>query len=58
MMLNGQIIDERLIRQTASLAAEEVDPPDDIHADATYRRGLAATLVKRALRAATGKASA
>ena len=50
--------DERLIRRAAATAAEEVDPPDDLHADAAYRRGLVATLVERALRAAAGKGGA
>ena len=48
-LLNGRVLDERLIRRAAATAAEEVDPPDDLHADAAYRRGLVATLVERAL---------
>jgi aerobic carbon-monoxide dehydrogenase medium subunit len=51
-LLNGRIIDDGLIRQAAATAAEEVDPPDDLHGDAAYRRGLVATLVERGLRAA------
>ena len=39
-LLNGHAIDDGLIRQAAATAAEEVDPPDDLHADAVYRRGL------------------
>src|SRR6202022_561840 len=31
---------------------DEVDPPDDLHGDAAYRRGLVATLIARGLRAA------
>jgi CO/xanthine dehydrogenase FAD-binding subunit len=42
----------------AAMAAEEVDPPDDLHADAAYRRGLVATLVERSLRAAAQQGSA
>jgi carbon-monoxide dehydrogenase medium subunit len=57
-VLNGNAIDDGLIRSTAAMAAAEVDPPDDIHADATYRRGLVATLVERALRAAAQQRSA
>ena len=51
-VLNRRTIDEGLIQQAAATAAEEVDPPDDLHADAAYRRGLMATLIERGLRAA------
>ena len=51
-VLNGHAIDDGLIRQAAATAAEEVDPPDDLHGDAAYRRGLVATLIARGLRAA------
>ena len=50
-VLNGHAIDDGLIRQAAVTAAEEVDPPDDLHGDAAYRRGLVATLIARGLRA-------
>ena len=57
-LLNGHTIDDGLIRQAAATAAEEVDPPDDLHADAAYRRGLLATLIERGLRAAAQQGSA
>jgi carbon-monoxide dehydrogenase medium subunit len=57
-LLNGHVIDDGLIRQAAATAAEEVDPPDDLHADAAYRRGLVATLVERGLWAAAQQGSA
>jgi aerobic carbon-monoxide dehydrogenase medium subunit len=57
-LLNGHAIDDGLIRQSAATAAEEVDPPDDLHADAAYRRGLVATLIERGLRAAAQQRSA
>jgi len=57
-VLNGHTIDDGLIRQAAATAAEEVDPPDDLHGDAAYRRGLVATLVERGLRAAAQQGSA
>ena len=57
-VLNGHAIDDDCVRMAAATAAQEVDPPDDIHADADYRRGLVATLVERALRAATDRRSA
>jgi carbon-monoxide dehydrogenase medium subunit len=57
-LVNGHAIDDGLIRQAAGTAAEEVDPPDDLHGDAVYRRGLVATLVERGLRAAAQQWSA
>jgi carbon-monoxide dehydrogenase medium subunit len=51
-VLNGRATDDGVIRRAAIAAADEVDPPDDLHADADYRRGLVATLVERALREA------
>jgi aerobic carbon-monoxide dehydrogenase medium subunit len=51
-VLNGQPIDNDLIREAAAAAARTVDPPEDIHAGAAYRRALVATLVERGLRAA------
>ena len=57
-LLNGHTIDDGLIQQAAATAAEEVDPPDDLHGDAVYRRGLVATLIERGLRAAAQQGSA
>lgn len=57
-LLNGRAIDDGLIRRAAATAAEEVDPPDDLHGDAAYRRGLVATLIERSLRAAAHRGSA
>ncbi len=57
-LLNGRAIDDGLIRQAAAMAADEVNPPDDLHADAAYRRGLVATLIERGLRAAAQRGSA
>ena len=54
-LLNGYAPDDGLVRRAAAAAAEEVDPPNDLHADAAYRRGLVATLVERALRAVAEK---
>jgi aerobic carbon-monoxide dehydrogenase medium subunit len=57
-LLNGRVIDDGLIRQAAATGAEEVDPPDDLHGDAAYRRGLVATLIARGLRAAAQQGDA
>ena len=49
-LLNGSVIDDVAIRAAAETAAQSVDPPEDLHAPAAYRRGLVATLVERGLR--------
>jgi carbon-monoxide dehydrogenase medium subunit len=48
-VLNGRRIDTGLIAQAARTAAAAVEPADDIHASAAYRRALVETLVERAL---------
>ena len=47
--LDGQLVNEATILEVARAAAAGVDPTDDIHASAAYRRALVATLVERAL---------
>lgn len=51
-VLNGRAVDDALIREAAATAARTVDPPEDLHAPAAYRRALVATLVERGLRGA------
>jgi carbon-monoxide dehydrogenase medium subunit len=51
-VLAGRTADEPTIRAAAKAAASAVDPPQDLHASAAYRRALVSTLVERALRAA------
>jgi aerobic carbon-monoxide dehydrogenase medium subunit len=50
--LNGRQLDEAAILAAARAAAAEVDPPEDLHASAAYRRALVETLTERALRQA------
>jgi aerobic carbon-monoxide dehydrogenase medium subunit len=57
-VLNGHVIDESVIREAAAAAAREVDPPEDVHASAAYRRALVATLVERGLHAAVERRDA
>jgi aerobic carbon-monoxide dehydrogenase medium subunit len=57
-LLSGHALDDDLIRRAAATAAEEIDPPNDLHADAAYRRGLVGTLIERGLRAAAQRGSA
>jgi carbon-monoxide dehydrogenase medium subunit len=52
--LLGRAIDLQAIRDAASVAMEAVEPPDDIHAPADYRRALLGTLLERALARAAG----
>ena len=49
-MLAGTRLDHASQDEAARLAGEEVSPFDDIHADARFRRELARTLTRRALR--------
>lgn len=57
-MLNGKILDEAAIAAASKAAAAAVDPPEDLHAPAAYRRALVGTLVERALRAAAREGGA
>ena len=50
--LDGRAIDAASIAAAARAAAAAVEPPNDIHGSAEYRRALVATLLERALRKA------
>jgi carbon-monoxide dehydrogenase medium subunit len=50
--LNGRAIDEATIEKAAAAASAAVEPQDDIHGSAAYRRALVGTLVERALKSA------
>jgi len=50
--LNGRVIDGDTIAEAERAAAATVNPSDDIHASAAYRRALIGTMVGRALRRA------
>ena len=51
-VLNGESIDEATIAKADAATSSAVDPQDDIHASAAYRRSLVGTMVERALRSA------
>jgi carbon-monoxide dehydrogenase medium subunit len=51
-VLNGRSIDDATIAQAEAAASATVDPQDDIHASAAYRRALIGTMVERALKRA------
>ena len=51
--LNGARVDAAVIARAAAAASAAVDPQDDIHASAAYRRSLVGTMVERALMSAS-----
>jgi carbon-monoxide dehydrogenase medium subunit len=50
--LNGYAVDDALMVKVGEAAAAAVEPQDDIHASAPYRRSLTGTMAERALKAA------
>jgi carbon-monoxide dehydrogenase medium subunit len=50
--LNGRAVDNAAIEMVAAAASAAVEPQDDIHASAAYRRALVGTMVERALTSA------
>ena len=48
-VLVGQKPDTELYRSAGGAAAQGIDPPNDIHASAAYRRHISSVLVRRAL---------
>jgi carbon-monoxide dehydrogenase medium subunit len=52
--VRGVEVTEDVLREAGEAASRQVDPFTDVHADAEYRRELAGTLVRRALREAVG----
>ena len=53
--LNGQAVHDALAVKVGEAAAAEVEPQEDIHASAAYRRALTGTLAERALKAAMAR---
>jgi len=56
--LVGEVPDERAIAAAAAAAREEIEPLDDIHASAEFKRHLAGVVTTRALRRAVTRARA
>jgi aerobic carbon-monoxide dehydrogenase medium subunit len=48
-VLVGQRPDTELYRRAGEVAAQAIDPPNDVHASAAYRRHISSVLVRRAL---------
>ena len=55
MALNGKALDAATIAAAVAAARAALDPMNDIHASADYRRALAGTMVERALKAALAR---
>jgi carbon-monoxide dehydrogenase medium subunit len=53
--INGTAVDAGAIAAAVDAARAAVDPMNDIHASADYRRSLAGTMVERALKAAVAR---
>ena len=51
MMLHGQELKDKLVRETAVQASKEISPISDVRSSADYRRALSCVLVERALKA-------
>jgi len=54
-VLNGRTVDAAAIAEAEAAASAAVDPQNDIHASAAYRRALAGTMVERALKRAAAR---
>jgi carbon-monoxide dehydrogenase medium subunit len=55
-LLRGQQPSAELFAEAASRAAEQLDPPSDLHGSSDYRKKVAAALVRRGLQAAADNA--
>ena len=55
-LLVGQEPSEQLFAEAARRATADIEPPADLHGSSEYRKKVAATLVRRGLRAAADNA--
>ena len=46
-VLIGKVIDEKLLEEAGKIAAEEVDPPSDVHGSEEYRKDMVRVFLKR-----------
>jgi len=53
--LNGNVVNEALAVKVGEATSGDVEPQDDIHASAAYRRSLTGTLTERAVLAAAAR---
>ena len=57
-LLRGQRASEALFQEAGARASQEIEPDDDVHASAEYRREIAAVLTRRALGTAAARFTA
>lgn len=50
VVLNGNVLDDKLIAAASATTRQSIDPPSDIHAPGAYRAALLATLLARGLK--------
>jgi carbon-monoxide dehydrogenase medium subunit len=55
VVLNGKTMSDAVAAAVGEEASAEVEPQDDIHASAAYRRAITGTLTERALKAAAAR---
>jgi len=56
-LVRGTRLDDKTVAEASRLVSAAVEPEDDLHATAAYRRHLAGVLAARALRKAAGRAA-
>lgn len=54
-LLEGEVLDDAIIREAGEAASQAAMPSDDVHANAAYRAHLAGSLVRKALRQMLGQ---
>lgn len=54
--LKGKIIDEKALAKAGEIAAEGLNPPEDVHGTAAYRKEMASVFVKRVVKSAAERA--
>ena len=57
MALAGTVLTEAILADIRALVADRIDPEDDVHATAQYRKDVAGVLAERALRVASAQAT-
>jgi carbon-monoxide dehydrogenase medium subunit len=49
-LLDGEVLDDALIREAGDAASNAAEPSSDVHATAAYRAHVTGSLVRKALR--------
>lgn len=57
MALAGTVLTDAVLTDVRTLVADRIDPEDDVHATAQYRKDVAGVLAERALRVAAARAT-